>query len=186
MIRVVLADANILFSRVLRDYIVYSTAEGLIDLHWSEQILDELDRNLVEQRGFTHEQTTRLRDGLTGFLPQASVQPAPQHFEHLAAASMPDPDDRHVLAAAIAAHADVLCTANIKDFPDDAAHQAGITVMHPDELLSGLVHEAPAAMLAVHTRITHTRKNFTSPDLLDRLVKADAPTTAAALRGYLP
>lgn len=185
MIRVVLADANILFSRVLRDYIVYSAAEGLIDLHWSEQILDELDRNLVQQRGFTHEQTARLRSGLAGFLPDASVHPSPKHFERFAGTSMPDPDDRHVLAAAVAAQADVLCTSNIKDFPDDAAHQAGITVMHPDGLLNQLVDDAPAAMLAVHSHVTHARKNLTGSDLLDRLIKADAPTTAASLGRYL-
>lgn len=50
-ISVVLADANILFSRTLRDYFLYAADEGAIEIHWSQQILDEMSRNLRENLG---------------------------------------------------------------------------------------------------------------------------------------
>jgi hypothetical protein len=40
-ISVVLADANILFSRTLRDYVLYAADEGAIEVHWSREILAE-------------------------------------------------------------------------------------------------------------------------------------------------
>jgi predicted nucleic acid-binding protein len=45
-ISVVLSDANVLFSRTLRDYVLYAADEGTIEVHWSRQILAEMSRNL--------------------------------------------------------------------------------------------------------------------------------------------
>ena len=50
--------------------------------------------------------------------------------------SLPDPDDRHVLAAAITARCDVIVTSNLLDFPDAAVTPYGIEVQHPDDFLS--------------------------------------------------
>jgi hypothetical protein len=50
-ISVVLADANILFSRTLRDYVLYAADEGAIEVHWSREILAEMSRNLRENLG---------------------------------------------------------------------------------------------------------------------------------------
>jgi hypothetical protein len=41
-ISVVLSDANVLFSRTLRDYVLYAADEGTIEVHWSRQILAEM------------------------------------------------------------------------------------------------------------------------------------------------
>lgn len=76
MIRVVLADANILYSRVLRDYLVYAAADGLIRLQWSDLILDEMARSLVNRLGMPAEQAGRLAEALNRFLPDASITPA--------------------------------------------------------------------------------------------------------------
>ena len=54
MISVVPADANILFSRTLRDYVLYAADEGAIELHWSREILAEMSRNLRENLGLKY------------------------------------------------------------------------------------------------------------------------------------
>jgi hypothetical protein len=52
-ISVVLADANILFSRTLRDYVLYAADEGAIEIHWSREILAEMSRNLRANLGLS-------------------------------------------------------------------------------------------------------------------------------------
>jgi len=52
---------------------------------------------------------------------------------------LPDPDDRHVLAAAIRGRADVIVTCNLKDFPAGALKSYGIEAQHPDEFLLNLL-----------------------------------------------
>jgi hypothetical protein len=59
-ISVVLADANILFSRTLRDYFLYLADAGAIEIHWSQQILAEMSRNLREEIGLSEADTDRL------------------------------------------------------------------------------------------------------------------------------
>ena len=54
-----MADANILFSRTLRDYFLYAADEGAIEIHWSQSILDEMSRNLRENLGLTQADTDK-------------------------------------------------------------------------------------------------------------------------------
>ena len=49
--------------------------------------------------------------------------------------SLPDPNDRHVLAAAITASANVIVTFNLKDFPATALSPHGLVARHPDLFL---------------------------------------------------
>jgi hypothetical protein len=65
-----LADANILISRTLPDYFVYSAKLGAVDIHWSETILDETSRNLIKQFGFTSEDADVRIERLEAYLPQ--------------------------------------------------------------------------------------------------------------------
>src|SRR5205085_5884064 len=59
------------------------------------------------------------------------------NYEHLEAIiTLPDSNDRHVLAAAIACRADSIVTFNLKDFPDAALAPYAIEAMHPDEFIS--------------------------------------------------
>jgi predicted nucleic acid-binding protein len=115
-ISVVLADANILFSRTLRDYVLYAADEGAIEVHWSQEILAEMSRNLRENLGLSRDSTSRLEQLMNDYIEYALVEVDPGHLAAVQAVEM-DAKDRHVLAAALSADADILLTDNTKDFP---------------------------------------------------------------------
>jgi hypothetical protein len=66
--RIVFADANVLYSRVLRDYLLYSATEEVITVVWSRAVLDEIAEHLSKNiLGFTHEAAERLLTNMTSF-----------------------------------------------------------------------------------------------------------------------
>ncbi len=73
---------------------------------------------------------------------------------------LPDPNDRHVLAAAIVAHADIIVTYNLKDFPEAALHPFNIEAQHPDEFLRHLIDLAPAVVVDA---VQRQQANLTNP-----------------------
>ncbi len=116
LIRVILADANVLYSRVLRDYLLYAADQEIIAITWSEQILAEVTEHLEQNvAGFDRASGERLVRAMNRAFPFAEVEPGNEHWRALADVVLPDEDDRHVLAAAVAAEATVLCTSNLKD-----------------------------------------------------------------------
>lgn len=97
--------------------------------------------------------------------------------------TLPDPDDRHVLAAAIRCQAGVIVTMNLRDFPDEAVGRYGISVQHPDEFLAHLFDLKPAV---VCTAIRQMRASLVNPpksvrELLDDLLRAGLPETVSLL-----
>jgi len=61
--------------------------------------------------------------------------------------TLPDADDRHILAAAIHARAGFIVTFNLRDFPASIVGPFGIETIHPDEFVSRLWNEQPDAVL---------------------------------------
>jgi len=91
-----------------------------------------------------------------------------------------------VLAAAVAARADVIVTANLKDFPPPVCAPLGVEVMHPDDFLLALLDQAPRAVLAA---LRQQAADLNEPkialeELLQMLTKA-TPTFVAQVRAYL-
>lgn len=72
---------------------------------------------------------------------------------------LPDPDDRHVLAAAIRGRADVIVTMNLRDFPAYAMGSLGIEVQHPDEFILHLLDLATGAVVAAAQNHRQSLKN---------------------------
>jgi predicted nucleic acid-binding protein len=119
-VQVYLADANVLYSRVLRDYLLYCMRARLVSVAWSQSILDEMTEHLMLNRpGFTSESADRLARAMTVAFPYAQHDPGDAQLRTVARLDLPDPDDRHVVAAALAADASFICTHNTKDFPPD-------------------------------------------------------------------
>lgn len=163
LVRIVFADANVLYSRVLRDYLLYAADEEIIGVTWSARVLREATEHLVANvPAFTTDSAARLLRAMGNAFPYAEVQPTATHYDQLAGFVLPDEGDRHVLAAALAAEATVLCTANTRDFPADVTDSLGLEVMAPGALLSALIAEYPSPMIAVHAMVVARLRGSTN------------------------
>jgi predicted nucleic acid-binding protein len=186
LIRVVLADANVLYARVLRDYLLYAADQEIIAITWSAQILDEVTEHLMANvEGFDRTAAQRLVAAMNRAFPYAEVEPGEEHYRTLRELSLPDEDDRHVLAASLAAEATVLCTSNTRDFPAGLVNGLGVEVLTPDRLLSRLVIDYGPQMLAVHRTAVDSLKGATDESTVTALRRAGAPTTASLISQLL-
>jgi hypothetical protein len=79
----------------------------------------------------------------------------------------------------------VLCTSNIKDFPDSVLKAFGIDVVTPDQLLSWLVAEYEPQMLAVHQKAVLSLAGATNHSTVHALRRAGATTTATLMARLL-
>jgi hypothetical protein len=175
-------DACVLYPAQLRDLLMRVAMSDLFKARWTDRIHDEWTRNLARQRpDIDPAQLARTRSLMDRAVPDCLVT---GYEAHIAELDLPDPDDRHVLAAAIHAQAGVIVTLNIRDFPREAVAQYGIEVQHPDEFLSHLFDLAPQAVCqAVHEMREALRQPPKSVDqLLGDLLAAGLATTVASLR----
>ena len=118
---------------------------------------------------------------MNGAFPAAEVEADNDAEAAVAGLSLPDDGDRHVLAAAVAIEADVLCTDNLKDFPPDAMEQVGIRLLSADALLSLLVTEFPDRMLTAHRLAISRLPGATDASTVAALRRAGAPNSAALM-----
>lgn len=157
----VLLDANVLYPFSLRDTLLRAAGVGFFQLYWSEQILDEVERNLVIKGKISVEQAQRLRRAMTGAFPEAMVT----GHESLIAVMSNHDKDKHVAAAALRAGAQVIVTSNLKDFrelPKDIEAQS------PDELLCNLIDLDPEGMVSLVAEQAAALRN--PPRSLDELL----------------
>jgi hypothetical protein len=104
----------------------------------------------------------------------------------VASLALPDPDDRHVLAAATAGRCDVIVTQNLKDFPEDVLASFGIEAQHPDEFLSSHLNLAPGIFCSAVQKVRRRLKNpaYTVDEYLDNLMRQGLVATVAELRTF--
>lgn len=175
-------DANVLYPARLRDLFLRLAIAGHYRALWTERILDECFNSLLADRpDIPAERLHRTRRLMTVAVPDAIVE----KYEHLIAdLDLPDPDDRHVLAAAIAATADTVVTANLGDFPP-AAVPPGITVVAPDDFVLGLTESDLDAVASVVAQQAADLRNppMTTGELLNGLAMVGLRRSADALRG---
>jgi predicted nucleic acid-binding protein len=175
--RVVL-DANVLYPFSLRDTLLRAAAEGLFQPHWSEQILDELERNLVGRGTISREQAARLRRAMADAFPESIVT----GHEHLIVGMSNHDKDKHVAAAAVRAGAQVIVTSNLKDF---RALPEGIEAQSPDEFLCNLLDLDPEGMIdLVGRQAAALRRPPRSFDELLRGLAKMVPNFAASVADF--
>jgi predicted nucleic acid-binding protein len=142
----VLIDACVLYPTVMREVVLGVAAEGLFQPLWSPRILEEWAR-AAAKLGPGQETIARGEiAALEARWPDASITP---RNGDLARLWLPDPDDVHVLAAAIAGSADILLTLNTSDFPRHTLTEEGIAREVPDLFLRRLYDSHPEAVRKV-------------------------------------
>ena len=141
-----LLDANVLYPAGLRDVLLRLADRGLYRPLWSARIHEEWTRGVLRDRlDLTPERLARTRELMDRHFPEAVVT----GFEALEGELvLPDPDDRHVLAAAIRGGASLIVTANLADFPAAALAPHGIAALGPDAFALTLLERDPEAVLA--------------------------------------
>lgn len=153
----VVLGANVLYPIAVIDLIVSLAETNLFHARWSDSIEAEATRNLAEKRPELADKIPGRFAAMRRAIPDCIIG----HFDHLIdKLRLPDPDDRHVLAAAIVGHADAIVTFNLKDFPTDYVRQFGIEVLHPDDFVMNQVDLNQVACLAA---IKAMRAGWNSP-----------------------
>ena len=139
----VLIDANVLFPTVMREVVLGVAGQGLFQPLWSPRILEEWAR-AAAKLGPGGETVARAEIALLqAAFPRALVAPHKGLEQRL---WLPDPNDVHVLAAAIAGSADVIVTNNAKDFPRGILAEEGLSRADPDAFLLGFFEAQADAM----------------------------------------
>jgi len=174
-------DANVLYPMLLRDLLLSLVYANLYSAKWTAQIRDEWTRNLLRAKPQQVEKIKAAADAMEQAIPDCLVL----GYEHLIEGlRLPDPDDRHVLAAAIAGHADAIITWNEKDFPSEALDPFGVEVQSPDEfVLNQIMLRKTVALTAIkNMRLRWARPEVTALGLVELLEIRGLPQTAAHLR----
>jgi hypothetical protein len=153
----VIHDACVLYPAPLRDLLMHVALTDLYRAKWTDAIHDEWIRSVLKDRpDLRPEQLHRTRELMNAHVRDCLVT----GYESLIPAlTLPDPDDRHVLAAAIRAGADLIVTFNLKDFPPEALVPYGIETQHPDEFLNHQLDLAPNIVCAAAKRHRASLKN---------------------------
>jgi hypothetical protein len=157
---------------------------GRFRARWTQEIHCEWKRNLLKNRpDLTMEQLDRTSGLMDQAIPDACVH---DYEDLITGLTLPDCDDRHVLAAAIRCGASVIVTFNQKDFPCKTLEPFGIEAQHPDEFVDNLFGLDPAAVVAAAQK---QRRQLKMPAMdvetfLDLLQRQGLVKSVQALSGY--
>ena len=177
----VVIDANLLYPFHLRNLLVQFGVDAVIAPRWTARIHAEWIGNLAAAGRAPEERLMLTLELMNSALPAADVQGWEARAEGLI---LPDPDDCHVLAAALAAGAGTILTMNLCDFPASALASHGVAAVHPDDFLCGL-HDADPDLLRASTEAAQANLSRSTPSVaayLDVLNRQGLPQFTHRLR----
>ncbi len=177
-------DANILYPAPLRDLFIRLAQAGLVRARWTETIHEEWMRNVLKDNPrLSAERLARTRTLMNEAVRDCLVT---GYEDLIASLSLPDPDDRHVLAAAIRAGADIIVTYNLTDFPAETLARFDIEALHPDDFLVSLLDLAPGVVCAAVKRQREGLQNppKTAKELLTTLENQGLTQAVARFRQF--
>jgi predicted nucleic acid-binding protein len=186
----ILADASSLVGVLRRNLLLSLAAADFFRLRWSERILDETERAIVDiltARGVANpaEQAARSRAQMEVAFEDAVVGGYDALMSGLT--TIPDPDDAHVIAAAVKTRASVIVTENIKHFPSSILAPLDLEAKTADEFIADTISLDPGRSVAA---LRVMRERFARPELSPQalLLKVEGQgltQTADALKDHI-
>jgi len=149
-------DACVLYPFHLRNILIQLAVDRLVDARWTDEIHNEWIRKLAARApAIPVERLKNTRRLMEAALPTALVG---GYEDHVPKVTLPDLDDRHVVAAGIAAGASIILTWNLRHFPAKELKKFGLRRETPDAFVSGLYDKVPD--LAISS-LANARRNLT-------------------------
>jgi predicted nucleic acid-binding protein len=180
---IVVYDANVLYPNTLRDLLIrIAQLPHLVQAKWTDKILAEaLDALRKNFPDISAEKASILRERINAAVRDCLVVGYEPLIEIL---DLPDPDDRHVLAAAIKVNAQLIVTRNLRHFPRGKLAPWGIRAKSPDDFVRDAIGIDAQAVWACVQQIvdSRTRRPVTVDDVLDELARDGLVGSAATLR----
>ncbi len=178
----VVYDANVLYPNTLRDLLIRIAQSDTVQAKWTDAILDEMAGALRRNRpDIPAAKLDRLRELMNRAVRDCLVVGYEPLIEGL---KLPDPDDRHVLAAAIKAGAQVIVTRNLRDFPASDLAQWEIEAKSPDAFVMDQMGINVQAVAASVRQIADSRTHppESVEDILSQLERDGLVQSVAVIR----
>lgn len=178
---VVVLDANVLYPFRMRDALFTFAQQGLFRARFTNDIIGEWTRSLIANKPDLAASVTQQAAIVAKVFDECFVEGYEPLIEGL---SLPDPNDRHVLAAAIKCSAQIIVTENRRDFPEDILDQYGVEALGADDVLANTYDLFPieGARALRTVRMRYDNPPFTPSDFLLDLTKCGMPKLAAMAR----
>lgn len=181
----VVLDACVLYPNLVRDFFMRLSMTGLFKARWTEKIHEEwISAYLENNPSADKNKVYKVKELLDRHAGDALIE----GFEEIERQiNLPDPDDRHVLAAAIRANADAIVTFNTKDFPPEALEPYAIEAIHPDDFIQYQIDLSPPKVCEALRAMRLALKNppFSEQELITALAKNQLPVSSSILSEYI-
>ncbi len=178
-----LLDACVLYPMAIADALMSVATTGLFAAKWTRRIemewIGALEEKRPDLKGRLEYRRDQMRDAVADWeVKEAAWQPLVRGL------ALPDPDDVHVLAAAIAGHADCIVTANLQDFPLAITDPLGVEVLHPDQFLVAQwdLDQLVAVAAFKRMRARWKKPETTAEDFAAAMERGGLPAMAQRLR----
>ena len=179
-----LLDANVLYPFLIRDVLLSLAEGGLYRPLWTADIHEEWTRHLIGKRPEHKDRIKTTVSVMNEAFPEAIVD---DYQDLISTVILPDPDDRHVVAAAIRGGANVIVTENIADFPTGVLDRYDLEVRTADEFILNTVELYLTDALAALRTMRHRYANppLSAEELLQAMLRCGLVTTVAALAPHV-
>ncbi|TAE17818.1 MAG: PIN domain-containing protein [Bacteroidetes bacterium] len=180
---VAVLDTNVIFPIVIRDILFWFAHFDIYKPKWTADIFNEWKRVMLQKGVDIKAAEKRMKMAETAF-PFARVD---NYSKIISQLTLPDANDRHILAAAIKAKASIIVTNNNKDFPKKYLARFGINVQTPDMFLNGLMVENPLLCVQAFKEMVLNKRQpvRTEREMLQILHHAGIVNTAKSIEKLL-
>lgn len=176
-------DTNVIYPVNIRDLLLWFAHFDLFTVKWSNGICDEWVK-VMRAKGVDEQAIAKRIQRMDDAFPDALVENYESLIEGL---ELPDADDRHVLAAAIKANANLIVTNNLRDFPANELGKYGLEAKSADDFLTDIIDLNQSRALEAFRELVANRRSpeLDAYEVLDQFRKVGLKNTADYLHALL-